>query len=276
MTINFANYVDEFDIIMANNQNITSLDGATFPTEEWIQHAYLGDNQITTLTGVTFPNNLKLINLSNNRITSLEGVTFSSKLTDLILSGNLIGSLAGVVFPPMLRELNLSDNLLTTLEGVVFPESLRELNLSGNTMDLTHGNFRHLTTLLLSLNPLTYTIANNKSIHKTYNDLKIYINGKMNTEFTIHHVDFAQQLQQLQQPPSNIVAWDLSSSPGHIGEWRTEVYPDFVDENMDVDKYMSDGSVSDGGKKRKRKSKRKRKRKSKRKSKRNKAKASVK
>ena len=264
MSIDLTQFVDRVrDIIFANHhQEIASLVGATFPTKECIKHAYLNDNRITTLAGVTFPDNLTLINLRNNQITSLAGVTFSTKLTDLILSGNRIASLAGVVFPTMLRELDLSDNALTTLEGVVFPDSLRELNLSGNAMDLTHGNFQYLGTLLLSLNALTHTIANNESINKkTYNNLKIHINGKTYTEFTIKTVDFSQ-------PPSKVAAWDLS----HASSWEEPAeYQDGID-NTDaeypVKGYESDGDMSDGGKKRQSKIKIKSKSKSKSKSKR--------
>jgi hypothetical protein len=58
MAINFAEYVDDQRIVAAAYQGITTLVGASFPTQEFVRHAYLDHNSITTLAGVTFPDNL--------------------------------------------------------------------------------------------------------------------------------------------------------------------------------------------------------------------------
>jgi hypothetical protein len=205
----FNNFIDDYDDnIHAEYNSIESLNEAIFPTSPHIKAAYLDDNLITTLSGVTFPENLTLISLRNNQITSLEGVTFSTKLTELYLSNNRIGSLAGVVFPPMLSDLDLSHNPLITLDDVRFPESLRELRLLGNTINLTDVKFPDLIILYLGLNRLTHTIANNDSIKKNRNKIEIKIctdikiNGvkctKCTNETIPREADFSERLQQLE------------------------------------------------------------------------------
>jgi hypothetical protein len=91
----------------------------------------LGDNQITSLTGVQFPPGLTDLSLGNNQITSLTGVQFPHVLTHLNLNSNPIASLAGGQFPPGLVGLYLVKTNVS-FEGAQFPHELKRLYLSEN------------------------------------------------------------------------------------------------------------------------------------------------
>jgi hypothetical protein len=264
-TVDLKPYVNEFDAIDATDKNIISLVGAIFPTDEWIHDVFLDGNQIITLDGVIFPNNLTYISLTDNQIGSLAGVTFSSKLTSLLLSTNRIRSLAGVVFPPTLQFLDLSHNPLTTFDGVLPKEGLTILHLLCNTIDLTRANFPlSLMELSLDLNPLTHTIFNNPSIHNNYNntDFAIYIDGVKYDKYTIRSVSYSHPVdkwdisQAVNTPPP-----PLSPSDGGYHDAPLEVDDD------ELTGAERDGYPGYGGKKSKSKSKRKSKRQSKRQSK---------
>jgi hypothetical protein len=262
-TVDLTQYVNELDAIDATDKNISSLVGAIFPTEEWIHDVFLDGNQITTLDGVIFPDNLTYISLTDNQIGSLAGVTFSSNLIGLRLSTNLIRSLAGVVFPPTLQFLDLSHNPLTTFDGVLPEEGLTRLHLLGNTIDLTHANFPlTLMELRLDLNPLTPTICNNRSIQNNYNktDFAIYIDGVKYDKDTIRSVSYSHP----------VYAWNISQAENPPLLSPSYVYPDapLAAGNDELTGADRDGYPGYGGKKSKSKSKRKSKSKSKRKSKR--------
>jgi Leucine-rich repeat (LRR) protein len=92
----------------------------------------LYNNQITTLTGATFPSGLQTLNLYGNQITTLTGATFPSGLQTLYLYNNQITTLTGATFPSGLQALYLYNNQITTLTGATFPSGLQTLDLGGN------------------------------------------------------------------------------------------------------------------------------------------------
>jgi Leucine-rich repeat (LRR) protein len=85
---------------------------------------HLNARQISSLSGVHFPHELKRLDLSDNLIASLEGVQFPSTLEHLFLANNRITTLQGVQFPSGLTNFKFQDNPLISLAGMINPSSI--------------------------------------------------------------------------------------------------------------------------------------------------------
>jgi Leucine-rich repeat (LRR) protein len=99
----------------------------------------LEDNDITSLTGVVFPDSLKLLDLDDNELSSLAGITFEfTHMENLYLGGQWstvkISSLAGVTFAGTIDYLDLSYNEITSLSGITFSGTIKVLDLEHNNI----------------------------------------------------------------------------------------------------------------------------------------------
>lgn len=109
----------------------------------------ISNSNLTTLVGITFPDNLRFLDCSNNNLTDLKGCPetleilycWQNQLTSLkdcpksiksIMAGhNQLTTLIGC--PNELMILECSDNLLTTLKGC--PNSVTVLSCYSNPLD---------------------------------------------------------------------------------------------------------------------------------------------
>lgn len=116
------------------SMDFTSLQDIVF--RDNVKNIYIGGekNRITTLENVSFPPNLKVLNIHDSLLNSLRNVTFPNSLEELTVIRSQLTTLEGVIFPPNLNMLCLNGNKITTLKGVVFPSTVYQLYLDDNQL----------------------------------------------------------------------------------------------------------------------------------------------
>ena len=154
-----------FDI---SNRNLTSLVGVTFP--ENVQILYCENNQLTSLKGC--PPSVQRLYLYNNQLTSLEGCPPSVQI--LYCHNNQLTSLEYCSLS--VQELYCGNNRLTSLEGC--PSSVQQLYCWNNQLTSLEGCSPSVQKLCCWSNPLN-TDYRNKSLQEIHkiNRIKAYRKG---------------------------------------------------------------------------------------------------
>lgn len=83
-----------------------------------MEQLWLGQNKITSLSGLSSLKNLRTLSIQANRITSLEGLETLPQLEELYISDNLVTSLELLEHNPNLNILDIQNNPITSLKGV--------------------------------------------------------------------------------------------------------------------------------------------------------------
>lgn len=135
------------DILDYGNNHMTSLKGIKFP--EKLRILNIGGGSLNTLEDIELPNNLTSLICNNNSITSIDNVKFPPSLKTLNLQGNHLYFLNYVDWPKNLEHLDISNNRIDNIRNIEFPSSLKLLNISFNPIDNLKGckfpdNLHHL------------------------------------------------------------------------------------------------------------------------------------
>ena len=155
----------EFDI---SNFHLTSLIGVTFP--ENVQKLYCYHNQLTSLEGC--PPSVQELYCRNNQLTNFEGCPPSVKILDC--DDNQLTNLKGC--RPSVQQLYCCNNQLTSLKGC--PPSVQRLNCFNNQLTSLKGCPFSVQQLWCNNNPLNSEYHNKslEEIHKI-NQIKAYRKG---------------------------------------------------------------------------------------------------
>ena len=147
--------------LQLNSIQLTSFDGTGLSGLTGLD---LNGNNLTSLSGFTFPESLIQLSLMNNQLTSLSGITFPQNLASLQLYNNQLTEFDGANFPN-LYNLGLGQNQLTEFYGTGL-SSLGELELSTNQLTIFNGNgLVSLYSLWINENPLETFIGGNMGIN---------------------------------------------------------------------------------------------------------------
>ena len=130
---------------------------------DWISTIYLDYNEISDLSLVVFPKNLRILYLKNNKIKNISQHKFLDNLEFLDLSYNEIQDLSLTLFPKNLTCLYLSGCNLTDLSQIKFPPKLTYLHFSNNPIfdisniifpkSLTYINYSDCLISILGFSP---------------------------------------------------------------------------------------------------------------------------
>ena len=127
---------------------------------------------LTSLIGVTFPENVHILDCNNNQLTSLEGCPPSVQILDCYT--NQLTSLEGC--PPSVQELYCWNNQLTNLEGC--PPSVQHLYCNNNQLTSLEGCPPSAQILYCGKNKLTSLEDCPSSVENLYCN-----NNPLNTEY---------------------------------------------------------------------------------------------
>lgn len=106
---------------------------------DWISIIYLDHNEISDLSLVVFPKNLRVLYFNNNKIKNISQLKFLDNLKLLNLSSNQNLDLSSIVFPKNLKCLYLNGCNLTDLSQIKFPPKLKILYFYNNPIfDISH------------------------------------------------------------------------------------------------------------------------------------------
>ncbi len=158
-----VSFPEDLEDLSLHNNNIKILpDKISFPLN--LKIIDLSYNKLDSLVGISFPNNLISLNLGKNNLISIpSGKCFPDNLEILYLDNNDIKSLfdvdgGSIKFPKKLKVLNLDNNKLTSLpEDISFLDSLEILNLNSNELSSLPENIifpKSLQILNLGFNKL--------------------------------------------------------------------------------------------------------------------------
>ncbi len=111
---------------------------------------------ISTIPGLKYLTNLKVLSLSSNKISEIKGIDHLTKLKELSLSSNKITEIKGLENLKNLRILYLSSNKITEIKGLENLTNLKRLQLSCNKIKEIKGleNLKELQYLELEDNQI--------------------------------------------------------------------------------------------------------------------------
>ncbi len=131
---------------------------------------------ISTIPGLKYLTNLKVLSLSRNKITEIKGLGHLTKLTELSLGNNKITEIKGLENLKNLKRLYLGSNNITEIKGLENLKNLKRLALSCNNIKEIKGleNLTELKHLELEHNQISKIEGLDQSVN--LEDLRLGVN----------------------------------------------------------------------------------------------------
>ena len=228
----YQQYSSPANLHLPDTLNITSLDGIVFKDETKV--IYTHNNPIISLANARFPSKLEVFNISSSHITSLSGINWPESLVSLVIVYSPITTLEGVRFPPNLGSLMLTGNKITSLKGITFPNTLSSLYLDGNQIT-SFDSMKiplSLTTIHLARNPIDPdtvslldrpTEAVKRAIIRDYPETAQYFEAQREiTELTMRNLqNHVRSIAQFLQP---LIAERKANEEANLTEGKSRLF----------------------------------------------------
>ena len=183
--LNSIYYDEERCELFCYGNDLISLDGIDFFQNVVLAH--LNDNNLDNLDGIQHCKNLKMLNCSINNLTHIEEILNLKNINALNVGFNLISDLTGIRELSDLEYFYCQNNLLESFEFGNF--SIDAIELGIDRTDLVR--FKKLKILTCYNNLFSYRYekyikdyCSNKKIHLNIHNIKIPYSKKNNRDYT--------------------------------------------------------------------------------------------
>ncbi len=222
--------------LVINGNNITSLKGLKYFNN--LTSLDLKNNKIVNIDDLSYLPGLTKVDLGNNRITSIKALEYLDNLTEIYVSKNQISSIEPIQYLTKLEKVDISYNNIADFRYINNLTSLTELRVYENTIsgkytiDIeTYGSNQSGMTEVIRSNQYYFNLLKFKD-----NGLKLYIKNK-DTEYNFNAAQYALEANILSQIEPIYFTSDTIVLPTHINlnntdyeiTYFTNTYSDYID-----------------------------------------------